>query len=254
MVRAGEFKTLDDTSDEAPRRTRGDRAMSPSILGRKIGMTQIYLEDGTVAPVTVVQAGPCNVLQIRSMERDGYEAVQLGFEDKPRRLASRAERGQVAKLDSKRAKTQAAAGVELVEKADCEPQRFIKEFRGASDLAVGNQVTVDVFEGVTRVDVTGTSKGRGFAGVMKRHNFSGQRASHGVKKVHRHAGGTGCSASPSRVFKGRRMAGQYGNVQVTTRNLELVKAIAEDNLLLIRGSVPGPNGGLISIRQTNKGG
>lgn len=226
--------------------------MSPSILGRKIGMTQIYLEDGTVVPVTVVQAGPCNVLQIRSMERDGYEAVQLGFEDKPRRLASRAERGQVAKLDSKRAKAQAAAGVELVEKADCEPQRFIKEFRGASDLVVGNQVTVEVFDGVTRVDVTGTSKGRGFAGVMKRHNFSGQRASHGVKKVHRHAGGTGCSASPSRVFKGRRMAGQYGNVQVTTRNLELVKVIADDNLLLIRGSVPGPNGGLISIRQTNK--
>lgn len=226
--------------------------MSPSILGRKIGMTQIYLEDGTVVPVTVVQAGPCNVLQIRSMERDGYEAVQLGFEDKPRRLASRAERGQVAKLDSKRAKAQATAGVELVEKADCEPQRFIKEFRGASDLVVGNQVTVEVFDGVTRVDVTGTSKGRGFAGVMKRHNFSGQRASHGVKKVHRHAGGTGCSASPSRVFKGRRMAGQYGNVQVTTRNLELVKVIADDNLLLIRGSVPGPNGGLISIRQTNK--
>lgn len=226
--------------------------MSPSILGRKIGMTQVYEEDGTVVPVTVVQAGPCNVLQIRSVERDGYSAVQLGFEDKPRRLATRSERGHVAKLDSKRSKKRAESGVEAVEKADCEPQRFVREFRGESDLAVGAQVTVEVFEGVSRVDVTGTSKGRGFAGVMKRHNFSGQRASHGVKKVHRHAGGTGCSASPSRLFKGRRMAGQYGNTKVTTRNLELVRVVPEDNLMLIRGAVPGPNGGLVSIRQTNK--
>jgi large subunit ribosomal protein L3 len=192
------------------------------------------------------------VLQIRSVERDGYTAVQLGFEDKPRRLASRAERGHVAKLDSKRAKKRADAGVELVEKADCEPQRFIREFRGDSELSVGDQVTVETFEGVNRVDVTGTSKGRGFSGVMKRHNFAGQRASHGVKKVHRHAGGTGCSASPSRLFKGRRMAGQYGNAKVTMRNLELVRVLPEDNLMLIRGAVPGPNGGLVAIRQTNK--
>jgi large subunit ribosomal protein L3 len=226
--------------------------MSPSILGRKIGMTQVYEEDGTVVPVTVVQAGPCNVLQIRSVDRDGYSAVQLGFEGKPRRLASRAERGHVAKLESKRSKKRAAAGVELVDKADCEPQRFIREFRGETDLAVGGKVTVEIFEGVARVDVTATSKGRGFAGVMKRHNFSGQRASHGVKKVHRHAGGTGCSASPSRLFKGRRMPGQYGNVKVTTRNLELVRVLPEDNLMLIRGSVPGPKGGLVTIRQTNK--
>lgn len=215
-------------------------------------MTQVYEEDGTVVPVTVVQAGPCNVLQVRSVERDGYTAVQLGFEDKPRRLASRAERGHVAKLDSKRSKKRADAGVELVEKAGCEPQRFIREFRGESDLAVGDQVTVAVFEGVGRIDVTGTSKGRGYAGVMKRHNFSGQRASHGVKKVHRHAGGTGCSASPSRLFKGRRMAGQYGNAKITMRNLELVRVMPEDNLMLIRGAVPGPNGGLVVIRQTNK--
>lgn len=215
-------------------------------------MTQVYEEDGTVVPVTVIQAGPCNVLQVRSVQRDGYSAVQLGFEDKPRRLASRAERGHVAKLDSKRGKKRADAGVELVEKAGCEPQRFIREFRGDSDLSVGSQVTVEVFDGVKRVDVTGTSKGRGFAGVMKRHNFAGQRATHGVKKVHRHAGGTGCSASPSRLFKGIRMAGQYGNAKITTRNLELVRVVPEDNLLLIRGSVPGPNGGLVSIRQTNK--
>ena len=226
--------------------------MSPSILGRKVGMTQIYLEDGTAVPVTVVQAGPCHVLQVRSQERDGYAAVQLGFEDKPRRLASRAERGHVAKLDSKRQKQRVAEKVELVAKADCEPQRFIREFRGETDLEVGATVTVDQFAEIKKVDVTATSKGRGFAGVMKRHNFSGQRASHGVKKVHRHAGGTGCSASPSRLFKGIRMGGQYGNAQVTTRNLEVVKVDAENNLLLIRGAVPGPNGGFVSIRQTNK--
>lgn len=226
--------------------------MTPSILGRKVGMTQIFLDDGTVVPVTVVQAGPCHVLQIRSIDRDGYQAVQLGFDDKPRRLASRSERGHVARLESKRAKQRTAAGVEAVAKADCEPQRFIREFKGESSLNVGDTVTVSQFSDVKNVDVIGTSKGRGFAGVMKRHNFSGQRATHGVKKVHRHAGGTGCSATPSRVFKGRRMPGQYGNVRVTTRNLELVRVDEENNLMLIRGAVPGPNGGFITVRVTNK--
>ena len=215
-------------------------------------MTQIYLEDGRAVPVTVIQAGPCHVLQVRSQDRDGYQAVQLGFEDKPRRLASRAERGHVAKLESKRSKKRSAAGVDLVAKAGCEPQRFIREFRGESDLEVGATVTVDQFSDVKRVDVTGTSKGRGYSGVMKRHNFSGQRATHGVKKVHRHPGSTGCSAAPSRTFKGRRMAGQYGNVKKTSRNLELVRVDAENNLLLVRGAVPGPNGGFVSIRETNK--
>ena len=223
--------------------------MSPSILGRKVGMTQIYLDDGTVVPVTVVQAGPCHVLQVRSKDRDGYQAVQLGFEDKPRRLSPRSERGHVAKLDSRRAKARTG---DVTPKAGCEPQRFVREFRGETELEVGATVTVEQFAEVKKVDVTGTSKGRGFAGVMKRHNFSGQRATHGVKKVHRHAGGTGCSASPSRLFKGRRMGGQYGNARQTTRNLEVVKVDAENNLLLIRGAVPGPNGGFVSVRQTNK--
>ena len=226
--------------------------MSPSILGRKVGMTQVFLEDGTAVPVTVVQAGPCHVLQVRDEQRDGYQAVQLGFEDKPRRLASRSERGHVAKLDSQRSRQRSSAGVELVEKAGCEPKRFVREFRGETDLQVGAEVTVETFAEVKRIDVTGTSKGRGYAGVMKRHNFSGQRASHGVKKVHRHAGGTGCSASPSRLFKGIRMSGQYGNAQTTARNLELVKIDAENHLMLIRGAVPGPNGGFVAIRQTNK--
>ncbi|TWU66013.1 MULTISPECIES: 50S ribosomal protein L3 [Crateriforma] len=215
-------------------------------------MTQVYQDDGTVVPVTVIQAGPCHVLQVRSVERDGYEAVQLGFEDKPRRLANRSERGHVAKLDSKRSKKRSAGGVELPAKPDCEPKRFVREFRGATDLEIGAEVTVGQFAEVQKVDITGTSKGRGYAGVMKRHNFSGQRASHGVKKVHRHAGGTGCSASPSRVFKGRRMSGQYGNARSTVRNLDVVRVDPENNLLLVRGAVPGPNGGFVSVRQTNK--
>ncbi|MEX0825033.1 MAG: 50S ribosomal protein L3 [Pirellulaceae bacterium] len=213
-------------------------------------MTQVYREDGTVVPVTVIQAGPCHVLQVRTPERDGYQAVQLGFDDKPRRLASRSERGHVAKLDSKRQR--ARAGVEAVPKADSEPKRFVRELRGPSDLEVGAEVTVGILEGVSRVDVTGTSKGRGFSGVMKRHNFHGQRASHGVKKVHRHAGGTGCSASPSRLFKGIRMAGQYGNTKSTVRSLEVVQIDVENNLLLVRGAIAGPAGGYVSIRETNK--
>lgn len=225
--------------------------MSRGILGRKVGMTQVYREDGTAVPVTVIQAGPCSVLQVRHMDRDGYEAVQLGFLDKPRRLAARSERGHVAKLDSKRSKARASAGVELLVKADCEPKRFIGEFRGSTDLAVGTEVNVDVLAEVKRVDVTATSKGRGFAGVMKRHNFAGQRATHGVKKVHRQSGGTGSSADPSRVIKGMKMAGQYGNTRTTIRNLEVIRVDTENNLLLVRGAVPGPAGGYVSIRETN---
>ncbi|MCA9176012.1 MAG: 50S ribosomal protein L3 [Planctomycetales bacterium] len=226
--------------------------MAKGLLGRKVGMTQIYTEQGTVIPVTVIQAGPCHVLQLRTPERDGYSAVQLGYEDKPRRLARRSEQGHVGPLKSKRSRKLSAAGVELTPKADCEPKRFVREIRDADGLELGQELTVKVFEEVKRVDVTGTSKGRGYAGVMKRHNFSGQRATHGVKKVHRHGGSTGMSAAPSRVFKGKRMAGQYGNARVTTRNLEVVAIDEENSLLLIRGAVPGPNGGFVEIRETNK--
>lgn len=223
------------------------------ILGRKVGMTQVYDESGKAVPVTVVEAGPCDVLQVRDADRDGYEAIQIGYLDKPRRLASRSERGQVAKLDSKRSKARSAAGVELSAKPNCEPKRFIREFRGTpGELEVGGKVTVEAFAEIDRVDVTATSKGRGFAGVMKRHNFAGQRATHGVKKCHRHAGGTGCSASPSRLFKGIRMAGQYGNKKCTVRNQKLVRVDGENNLIILRGAIPGPNGGLVAIRQTNK--
>ena len=168
-------------------------------------------------------------------------------------MATRSQRGQVAKLDSKRNKKRSAAGVEIAAKAGCEPKRFVREIRGsAGELEVGSQVKVDAFESVKAVDVVSTSKGRGFSGVMKRHNFAGQRASHGVKKCHRHAGGTGCSAYPSRLFKGIRMAGQYGSKRCTVRNQEIAGIDVEKNLLLIRGAVPGPNGGYVIVKQTNK--
>ncbi|HEY2760352.1 MAG TPA: 50S ribosomal protein L3 [Pirellulales bacterium] len=227
--------------------------MAIGILGRKVGMTQIFDEAGTAIPVTVIEAGPCPVLQIRTADRDGYEAVQLGFRDKPRRLVSRSVRGHVAKLDSARSKARTKAGVALLVKPDCEPQRFVREFRGApGEVAIGAKITVDVFEGVKAVDVTGTSKGKGFQGAMKRHNFKGQRATHGVKKVHRHIGGTSGNTFPGRTFKGKKMAGHMGDAKTTSRNLRLVRVDKENNLLLVRGAVPGPNGGYVVVRQTNK--
>lgn len=230
--------------------------MAAGILGRKVGMTQVYNESGEVVPVTVLQAGPCHVLQLKTKDRDGYEAVQIGYLDKPRRLAIRSERGHVAKLESKRSKDRAVAGVEPVAKAGCEPKRFVREFRApagefAGGIEVGAELTVESLAEVARVDVIATSKGRGFSGVMKRHNFAGQRASHGVKKCHRHAGGTGCSAYPSRLFKGIRMAGQYGSKQITVRNQKVVRIDAENNLILINGAVPGPNGGYVKVSSTN---
>lgn len=227
--------------------------MSKGILGRKVGMTQIYDDAGNAVPVTVIQAGPCHVLQLRTLQRDGYEAVQLGFLDKPRRLAIRSERGHVANLSSKRSRARSSAGDDPVTKAGCEPKRFIRELRGSTDgYEVGQELKVDVLDGVNAVDVIGTSKGRGFAGVMKRHNFSGQRASHGVKKVHRHAGGTGCSADPGRLFKGRRMSGQYGNARISSRNLKVVRVDVDNGLLVLRGAVPGPNGSYLVVCETNK--
>jgi large subunit ribosomal protein L3 len=222
------------------------------LLGRKIGMTQIFDDDGTVVPVTVIEAGPCTVLLSRSAGHDGYDAIQVGYRDKPRRLASRSVRGQVVKLESKRAKKRSHAGIEMVAKADCEPQRFVREFRGETKAQVGQKITVAVFEGCDAVDVIGVSKGRGTAGVMKRHGFSGQRATHGVKKVHRHQGGTGMCQSPGRLFKGKKMAGRFGNERSTMRNLRLVDIDNDQNLLVVRGAVPGPNGGYVVVRQTNK--
>ena len=178
--------------------------MTKGILGRKVGMTQVFdPETGVATPVTVVEAGPCKVLQLRTEEVDGYSAVQLGFLDKKRPAkdrrsrqsqAARSERGHVANIKSKRGASLSAKGVEVAAKAECEPKKFIREIRGdVGEIEVGQDIDVSALEEVARVDVSGISKGRGFAGVMKRHNFSGQRASHGVKKCHRHAGGTGMS-------------------------------------------------------------
>lgn len=226
--------------------------MTKGILGRKVGATQIFQEDGSVVPVTVLEVGPCHVLQVKTVERDGYEAVQLGFLDKPRRLASRSQRGQVAAISSKRSKKRAAASLAAVVKPNCEPKRFVRELRGAGGVEVGAEVTAAVLEGVKAVDIIGTSKGRGFSGVMKRHNFSGQRATHGVKKCHRHAGGTSMATYPGRTFKGQKMAGQYGNTRTTVRNVKVARVDAENNLLLVQGSVPGPNGSFVVIQETNK--
>ena len=209
--------------------------MRVGLLGRKVGMTQIYQDDGTVVPITVLECGPCTVLQVRTEDRDGYYALQLGFQDKKRKSATQAERGHARKVDA-------------------EPKRFVREVRqdGPSDVSEGQILTVELFGEVKQVDVTGTSKGRGFAGVIKRHGFRGLRATHGVKRMHRHPGSSGPSADPARTQKGIRKPGQFGNEKVTVRNLEVVRVDPTNNLLLIKGAVPGPNGGFITIRQTNR--
>ena len=209
--------------------------MQVGLLGRKVGMTQIYLEDGTAVPVTVLECGPCTVLQVRTEERDGYHALQLGFADKRRKSASQAERGHAKKVEA-------------------EPKRFVREIRQetAVDVAEGKTLTVEVFNEIVRVDVIGTSKGRGFTGVMKRHGFKGLRATHGVKRMHRHPGSSGPSADPAHTRKGIKKPGQHGNSRITVRNLKVVRVDPTNNLLLVRGAVPGPNGGYITVRQTNK--
>jgi large subunit ribosomal protein L3 len=229
--------------------------MAKGILGRKVGMTQVFDETGKAIPVTVIEAGPCSVLQVKTPEADGYAAIQLGFLDKPRRLASRSERGHVAKLASKNQKRRTASGVQSLAKPDCEPKRFIRELRDAGEgFTVGQKLTVAELAEVKCVDVIGITKGRGFQGVMRRHGFGGQRATHGVKKVHRHMGTSGGLAAwrgGGRPKKGKCMPGQMGNVQVTSRNLMVVRVDAESNLLLVRGAVPGPNGGMVVIKETN---
>jgi large subunit ribosomal protein L3 len=232
--------------------------MPLGLLGYKVGMTQVFVEDGSVEPVTVIECGPCPVLQVRTAEKDGYSAVQLGFKDKPRKNATRAEQGHVAAaLKSKRKEARQKAGVAIPPKADVEPQRHVREFRVDNPtVTVGQKLTVgEVFGEVKAVDVIGTSKGRGTQGVMKRHNFAGLPAAHGAKKVHRQAGSTASLASnrgSGRPKKGLKRAGRYGHERVTIRNLAVVKVDAENNLLLIRGGIPGHPGALVMVRPTNK--
>jgi large subunit ribosomal protein L3 len=201
------------------------------IIGTKLGMTQIFEENGMVVPVTVIQAGPCPVVQVRDAEKEGYRAVQLGFGAKKASRATKAEMGHAAK-----------AGLE-------EAPAILREFRIDADAtpALGEAVTVEAFETGARIKVTGTTKGRGFAGVVKRHGFAGGRASHGATRIHRAPGSIGAGTNPSRVIKGKRMPGHMGHVQRTVLNLRVAKVDAERNLLYVRGAVPGPNGGYVFI-------
>jgi large subunit ribosomal protein L3 len=205
------------------------------ILGEKLGMTQIF-DDTRAIPVTVIKAGPCVIAQVKSEEGDGYRAVQLAYGDTRPRDVSKPMKGHYD-----------AHGVD-------EARRYLVELRtdDAADYQTGQELRADVFEAGDRVDVVGVSKGKGFSGVVKRHGFSGLRASHGVEKKHRSPGSIGACATPSRVFKGMRMAGQMGHGRVTILNLEVVRADAERNLLLVKGAVPGPNGGLVMIRSAVK--
>jgi len=207
------------------------------ILGRKLGMTQVFDDANRIVPVTVIEAGPCRVVQMKTPERDGYAAVQLSFGDTKARRLTKAELGHLRA-------------------ADAAPTKYLAELRvvDLSGFELGQVLKADVFAAGERVDVTGISKGHGFAGVMKRHNFQGQGAAHGNHKKHRAPGAIGACATPARVFKGMRMAGQYGNTRVTTLNLEVVEGDAERNLLLVKGAVPGPSGGLLFVRNAVKAG
>lgn len=207
-----------------------------AILGRKLGMTQIYDESGAIVPVTVLEAGPCPVVQRKTKDKDGYEAVQLGFDKtkERKRGMSKPERGHLSKN-----------GVDSL-------LRKLHEVRVDDSSAVGDVVTVDIFEAGQKIDVSGVSKGKGFAGVMKRHNFAGAPASHGISKIHRMPNSNG-SVDAARVFKGKKLPGQMGNKKVTTLGLSVAHVDAEKNLLLIRGAVPGAKGSLVVVRKSVKG-
>ncbi|MEU7784150.1 MULTISPECIES: 50S ribosomal protein L3 [unclassified Amycolatopsis] len=213
-----------------------DRQMK-GILGTKLGMTQVFDEQNRVVPVTVVKAGPNVVTQVRTQDKDGYGAVQLAFGAVDPRKVNKPRTGHF-------------------DKAGVTPRRFLAELRttDAETYEVGQEITAEVFAAGVEVDVTGTSKGKGYAGVMKRHGFKGQGASHGAQAVHRKPGSIGGCATPGRVFKGLRMAGRMGNDRVTTQNLTVHAVRAEDGLLLIKGAVPGPKGGLLFVRSAAKGG
>lgn len=209
--------------------------MKKGLIGKKIGMTQIFDEAGKVIPVTVVEAGPCAVTQVKTMENDGYEAIQVGFGDMK---VSRVNKPMKGHFD----------------KADVAPKKTLKEFRldSIEGIEVGSIIKADIFEAGEIVDVKGTSKGHGTAGAIKRWNFSRLRMTHGTGPNHRHAGSLGACSSPSRVFKGKKMAGHYGHETVTVQNLTVAKVDAENNLIAIKGAIPGPKGGIVVIADAVK--
>ena len=208
--------------------------MKKAILARKVGMTQVFDDNGTLTPVTVLQAGPCTVTQVKTIENDGYNSVQVGFGEIRDILVNKPRKGHFAK-----------AGVDN--------QRFIREFRfdNASDYELGQEIKADIFEEGDKIDATATSKGKGFQGVIKRHNFGRGPETHGSKH-HRHHGSSGASATPGEVAKGKKMPGQMGNERVTIQNLEIVRVDAENNLILVKGSVPGPKKALVTLKETVK--
>jgi len=209
--------------------------MEKAIIGKKVGMTQIFDEAGHVIPVTVIEAGPCTVVQKKTAEKDGYEAVQLGYEDVAEKKLTKPELGHLKK-----------AGVSA--------KKVLKEFqlKNAADLNVGDEVKVDTFAEGDHVDVTGISKGKGYAGVVKRHGAHRLKESHGTGPVHRHAGSMGSGTDPSRIFKGKIGAGHMGAEQVTVMNLDVVKVDSELGSIAVRGAIPGPKGGLVFVRNTAK--
>ena len=209
--------------------------MQKALIGKKIGMTQIFDEKGNVVPVTVVEAGPCVVSMIKTVETDGYNAVQLGFGDVKANKLTKPMKGHF-------------------DKANVAPKKTLKEFRfdDCAAYTVGDIVKADTFEAGMKVDVTGTSKGKGYAGVIKRWNFSRLKETHGSGPVARHGGSMGACSSPSRVWKGKKMAGHLGAEKVTVKNLKVVKVDAENNLVAIKGAIPGPNGGTVVIKDITK--
>lgn len=209
--------------------------MNKAIIGKKLGMTQIFSADGKVIPVTVVEAGPCPVVQIKTTEKDGYAAVKVGFGKVEEKDLNKPDNGQFKK-----------AGVE--------PQKVLKEFKfdDCGKYAVGQSLTVETFAAGEHVDVVGLTKGHGFTGVIKRWNQHRLKMTHGVGPVHREVGSMGANSSPSRVFKNKRMPGQYGNERVTVQNLEIVKVDAARNVLLIKGAIPGPKGGIVTVTDSVK--
>ena len=208
--------------------------MKKAILATKVGMTQIFNEDGVLIPVTVLQAGPCVVTQVKTEENDGYNAVQVGFADIREKLVNKPRQGQF-------------------DKAEVPYKRFLREFRfdNASEYTVKQEIKADIFEVGDHIDATAISKGKGYQGAIKRHGQSRGPMTHG-SKYHRHAGSNGAASDPSKVFKGKKMPGQMGHVKVTVQNLEVVRVDAENNLLLVKGSVPGPKKSLITIKETVK--
>ena len=208
--------------------------MKNSILSRKVGMTQIFIEDGVLTPVTVLQAGPCVVTQVKTVENDGYDAVQVGYVDKREKLVTKPVKGHFDK-----------AGVSY--------KRYVREFRfeNASEYSVKDEIKADIFAAGDKIDATAVSKGKGFQGAIKRHGQHRGPMAHG-SKFHRHQGSNGSATTPGRVFKGKGMPGHMGNVKVTIQNLEIVRVDAENSLILVKGAVPGPKKSLVTIKETVK--